>query len=255
MRLAVLADVHGNRWALEAVLDSMRQSAPDVVVNLGDCFFGPLDPAGTYEILGSTTWPTVRGNQDRELLSQTSVNPTATYTLESLGLDGTRWINHHTHESIGIASAYGCHGTPTSDVTPLLESVTEHGVATRSQAEIAQILGSVNPRSAAWQEEGEARADLVLCAHSHRPGVVQVGPNLLVVNPGSVGLPAYEDDAPYPHAMEAGSPHARWAILDRKKNQWEVTLVATPYDWDKASRVADKNGRPDWARWILKGRA
>jgi hypothetical protein len=36
----------------------------------------------------------------------------------------------------------------------------------------------------------------------------------LVVNPGSVGWPAYDDDRPAPPVMEAGSPHARYAVVD-----------------------------------------
>ena len=36
MRLAVLADIHGNIYALEAVLADLKRQAPDVVVVLGD---------------------------------------------------------------------------------------------------------------------------------------------------------------------------------------------------------------------------
>ena len=36
MRLAALADIHGNIYALEAVLEDLKGQAPDVVVVLGD---------------------------------------------------------------------------------------------------------------------------------------------------------------------------------------------------------------------------
>ena len=39
----------------------------------------------------------------------------------------------------------------------------------------------------------------------------------MVVNPGSVGLPAYTDTEPVKHSMEMGAPHARYAVLDRRK--------------------------------------
>lgn len=254
MRLAVLADIHGNRWALEAVLNAMSRERPDAVINLGDCFFGPLDPAGTFEILSTKSWPTVRGNQDREILSPTGENPTLSYTLMALGQEGIRWTRDNAYQSVGLKSAYACHGTPSSDTTPLIESVHAHGVGTRSNQELLSLIGSASPNTAAWQQDPKARADVVLCAHSHQARVVQAGPDLLVVNPGSVGLPAYEDDAPHPHVMEAGSPHARWALLERKDASWTVTLVATPYDWVEASRMAARNGRADWARWIQTGR-
>jgi predicted phosphodiesterase len=42
MRIAVVADIHGNVRALRAVMDDIKQLAPDTVVNLGDCVSGPL---------------------------------------------------------------------------------------------------------------------------------------------------------------------------------------------------------------------
>jgi len=45
--LAVVADIHGNRWALEAVLQDINRRSIQQIVNLGDHLTGPLDPAGT----------------------------------------------------------------------------------------------------------------------------------------------------------------------------------------------------------------
>ena len=39
---AVLSDIHGNRWVLEAVLDDIRRRGIRDLVNLGDCLYGPL---------------------------------------------------------------------------------------------------------------------------------------------------------------------------------------------------------------------
>lgn len=49
--LAILADVHANRWALDAVLDDIDRRGVDRLVNLGDSLYGPLDPAGTADRL------------------------------------------------------------------------------------------------------------------------------------------------------------------------------------------------------------
>ena len=65
MRIAVVADIHGNVRALRAVMDDIKQVAPDSVVNLGDCVSGPLWPRETAELLIRFDWPTVRGNHDR----------------------------------------------------------------------------------------------------------------------------------------------------------------------------------------------
>jgi predicted phosphodiesterase len=96
---------------------------------------------------------------------------------------------------------------------------------------------------------------VVLCAHSHVPRVVRLGSGQLAVNPGSVGLPAYDQDQPYPHVMEAGSPHARYAVLQNTSRGWRVEQLAIPYDHDAAADAASANGRPDWATWLQTGRA
>jgi hypothetical protein len=76
----------------------------------------------------------------------------------------------------------------------------------------------------------------------------------LVVNPGSVGLPAYADNTPVRHKMESGSPHARYAVLTNTTTGWRVELVAVPYDWEKAADRARVNGRNDWAARLESGR-
>src|SRR5260370_7708888 len=65
MHLAILADIHGNVLALEAVLADLEHRKVDNVVNLGDCVSGPLSPRETAHLLMRLDWPTIRGNHDR----------------------------------------------------------------------------------------------------------------------------------------------------------------------------------------------
>ena len=51
MRIAILADIHGNLLALEAVLTDLKGRKVDEFVNLGDCVSGPLWPRETVELL------------------------------------------------------------------------------------------------------------------------------------------------------------------------------------------------------------
>ena len=73
MRIAVIADIHGNILALEAVLaDLARRGGADLFINLGDCVSGPLWPRETVERLMSLGWPTVRGNHDRRVRARSA---------------------------------------------------------------------------------------------------------------------------------------------------------------------------------------
>jgi hypothetical protein len=55
--------------------------------------------------------------------------------------------------------------------------------------------------------------------------------------------------------MEAGSSHARWAVLEVAETGWSVDQMVTPYDVAAAAAAARRRGREDWALWIETGRA
>ena len=69
MRVAALADVHGNAPALAAVLDEVEREAPDLVVFCGDLTWGSL-PQETLALVRALEIPArfVRGNADRAVL-------------------------------------------------------------------------------------------------------------------------------------------------------------------------------------------
>lgn len=241
--LAILSDIHGNSWALDAVLEDLRRHSVTGILDLGDSLFGPLDPAGTAERLLDLEIPSVRGNQDRVLVhppAEVLDHPTFRYTRSRLTDRVRQWLAalpaHRTYEDLFL-----CHAQPAADDVYLLERVGEHGVSTRSTPDIQADLAGVSGK-------------VVLCGHSHVARSVWVD-GIWVVNPGSVGLPAYSNETPWWHAMESGSPHARYAVLTRTGTGWRVEHVAVPYDWSAAAEAALANGRPDWARWISTGRA
>jgi Calcineurin-like phosphoesterase superfamily domain len=55
-RVAVVADVHGNPWALRAVLDEIRREAVDLIVDCGDLLLGPW-PAEVRDAMLETLAP------------------------------------------------------------------------------------------------------------------------------------------------------------------------------------------------------
>ena len=42
---------------------------------------------------------------------------------------------------------------------------------------------------------------------------IQLPDGPLILNPGSVGCPSYDDPGADPHVSESGSPYARYAVL------------------------------------------
>jgi len=234
--LGVLADIHGNAWALEAVLSDAKRRGITEFVDLGDVLYGPLAPRRTYELLsGVKLAAQVRGNQDR-LIVDGPGNPTLDWVRADLGHEPVAWL-----KALPAIATYGdwllCHGSPSSDTTYLLEDIGSGRAQLRSDAEIQALLGTVN---SPW----------ILCGHTHLQRLVMLESGRLVANPGSVGLPAYQDDTPVPHVMESFSPHARYATVDGGA----VSFHSVPYDWDAAASKARQLGRDDWARGISSGR-
>ena len=247
--IAMLADIHGNSWALDAVLADLDRRGITAIFDLGDSLYGPLDPVGTAERLLARDLPSMRGNCDRFLIEPGDAPPpTVAYTLAQLAPRHLAWLAAQPlTRALDDERMLLCHGTPDSDETYLLELPSVPGGALLPQDEIARRVGDVT-------------AHVICCAHSHVPRLVALGDGRLIVNPGSVGMPAYTEDAPVPHVMQAGSPHARYAILSRPDDAdegagWSVEHVALPYDWDAAAACARRNGRADWAEWIVAGRA
>lgn len=244
-QIAVISDVHGNRWALEATLREIDARGITRIVNLGDCVYGPLDPGRTAAMLISREIPTVRGNEDRLIIDAGDGGETAAmvaYARSNMTAEQLEWLAAlpFTRDVEGVVRMY--HGTPERDDEYLLQVVEACGPCRRSPEEVAERLMGVE-------------APIVLCGHDHTPGVVALRNGRTVVNPGSVGLQAYEDDVPMPHVMATRSPHARFSILSGEGMEWSVEPVAVAYDWEAAAKAAEERGRPDWAAWLRTGKA
>jgi predicted phosphodiesterase len=241
---AVLSDIHANIWALEAVLADIARRGLDQILNLGDTLYGPLEPQATAECLMKVPLVSIQGNQDRLLLGQSisPVSPTLAYGRKDLSSRSLDWLAAQPATRFVADDLFLCHGTPRSDQTYLLETMTPSGGFLQETATIQAQLTEVHQA-------------LVLCGHSHIPRILQLPAGPLVVNPGSVGLPAYADDLPVAHKMETGSPHARYAVIAKTPTGWTVDLVAVPYDWDKAAAKARQLGLDGWANWLETGRA
>jgi diadenosine tetraphosphatase ApaH/serine/threonine PP2A family protein phosphatase len=94
---------------------------------------------------------------------------------------------------------------------------------------------------------------LIFCGHTHIPRVARLTNGQVIVNPGSVGIQAYEGHHPTDHIVEIGSPHARYALVEESAGGWIAELIAVPYDWEAAARIAERQARPDWVRALRTG--
>jgi predicted phosphodiesterase len=241
LRIALLADIHANVWALEAVLADVRKQGVDVLWNLGDILHGDLKPRATYDLLRSADIAlTIRGNMDRDLYKP-NPDSRAQRMIRDLGGAAVEWLRGLPATAVFEDEVLLCHGSPTDDLCYLLEDVTSGHPQVRDEEEIVRLLaGTSQP--------------VIVCGHTHIPRLVRLANGQTIGNPGSVGLAAYSDDTPVPHAMENYSPDASYAILEKTEAGWDATFRNVPYDTREASRTAAELGRSDWAHQIATGR-
>ena len=221
MKIAVFGDVHGNRFALEAVVADIERHAPDAWVNLGDQLFGGADPAEAWRIQQDLKAKygvlEVRGNTDERLgepLTEATQKRAMLEWLHSVLPEGAGAYVSELPTSVTLAdgAVLAAHGTPDSAWTYLLLD----GKSWASDAQVLERLG----------DTGQAR--VVMVGHSHQEHLRQIGP-LTVVNVGAVSR------------QKDGSPLARWVLLEGEGDHWNATFQRVAYDVEAAACWAEEH--------------
>lgn len=242
--IAAFSDVHGNTPALRAVLAAIDKESPEVIVNLGDIASGGVDPRGTFDVLQARPEiVTIRGNHERQLLTLPFEKMSRSDQLAALQMNqlDRDWLRALPTRIELTDEVLAFHGAPADDLCYLLETV-EDGLREATDAEVLERLG-----------RDSGRYSLYLCGHTHLQRTRSLPDGSMVVNPGSVGWPAYEDDQPQRHKVEAGTPHARFSIVRHGGNGWRVDECAIEYDVEEAVALAEENDRPDVAHALRTG--
>ncbi len=242
--IAIISDIHGNIWALEAVLDDIQRRGITRIINLGDSLYGPLMPFQTYKLLLASEAISISGNEDRIICdnyARQCKNPILEYLFSELNGDVVSWLANLPSYYIYNNQIYCCHGSPGYDSFYLLEKVGNGIVSIRDEEEIIDSLSGI--------EQG-----LVACAHSHVPKMVRVN-GTYILNAGSVGLQAYTDDVPESHAMQNYNPYPSYLNLSIDSGEVMVAeIIRVHYNFEKAAKTAERNHRKDWARWLRTGK-
>ena len=241
MKLAAIADIHGNCVALEAVLADIAALGIGEVVNLGDHLSGPLEARRTADLLIARGFASIRGDQDRIMVELGAPGASRRVDHRQLGQSHLDWLASLPSTLLYRDEIFLCHGSPKSDSAFWLERVTEEG----------QILS--RPIAEIESEAVGVEASLILCGHSHLPRAVRLRDGRLVVNPGSVGCPGYDSPKPVYHKGQTGTPDACYAILERSSRGWSVAFRYVPYDHMPMAELARRNGLPVWAAALATG--
>ena len=225
MRTALIADIHGNLVALDAVLSDIDRRGADRIVCLGDVAATGPQPRDAIERVAGLGCDVVMGNTDEWLVEprDESIEDDDTRRIVEIDL----WAHDQLEDRhIELVRGYQpvveldgllCyHGSPRSNTEVLLPITPE--------TELAAML------------DGHAEA-IMAGGHTHMPMLRRHGASL-VINPGSVGMP-------FEHAAGGtfrNPPWAEYAIA----GDGEVEFHRVRVDVGAVTRDARFRSRRAW---------
>lgn len=221
-RLAVLADVHGNLPALQAVLADFEQYEVNAILVAGDLIAGP-QPDEVIQLLRSLDAWLILGNNEIGLLDYLSRRaPQAWSTHEQFALG--RWIFGNVPlstveflQTLPIQAVYQADGLPSIHVVHGSPRDPNERLFPDRQPEILDIAlsQSVEP--------------VLVCGHTHQPWCLRRN-GRLALNPGAVGCSLN------------GDPRACYAILVWQDDDWAITHRMVDYNIDATAAAFHTSG-------------
>ena len=215
VKVALVADIHGNLDALNAVLADADRSGLTIFLNAGDAVGFGIYPSQVLRVLRSARFLSAVGNVDLETLealrnSKNTVeldseikelSPTDIVYLESLP--------NELRLEIAGKRILVTHGTP--------DSVDEHIYPDSPEERLREIAA-------------KGSADVIITGHSHTP-MNRVIDGVTFINPGSVGRPVN------------GVPKAEYAVLSF--NPLTVEFRRVSYDVEAVADQMRRKGLPE----------
>jgi putative phosphoesterase len=233
-RIGLISDIHGNLFALDAVLAELEREDLDALVCLGDVAVGP-QPHESLARVRELQCPVIMGNWDAWFLDPPAppqdeiglrLHEITAFWAEQLHADDLAYMRSFVPKvELPLSdgqTALCFHGSP--------RSYDDFIFATTPDDELARML------------DGE-RAALMIGGHAHLQ-LVRRFEHILFVNPGSVGLP-FSDW--WPDRVRIAS-RAEYGILVHDRGRVHVDLRRTAYDVDALLQLSLDSGMPH-ARW------
>lgn len=218
IRIAVLADIHGNLPAFEAALEHVSRQKVDQIVLAGDIVIGSPDSKACWTLALSLGCPILRGNHERYVAHFGTSKASPQWSMEQFA--PLQWAVEQLSErdrncmeplplNLRLPDA------PNLFIVHATERNDHDGLASHTPE---QVLHDMFPT---------AQERYIIRAHNHC-GQVRVWEKGFIVTCGSVGL-----------SLD-GNPTAQYLLLDQEKDGWKIQHQSVPYPLDATlSRFRD----------------
>ena len=226
MRLAILADIHANLYALEAVLADLTEQRVDRVIVNGDFVNRGPDNVAVLERVWDEGYDRVLGNHDDLMRKWTQRSPDL--PAEWFGdpfWDATAWSAAQlvaagwTDKLADLPMTYrvALDGAPDVLVSHGSPRHYREGYGSRTPVETLSEILQMHP------------ADILVGSHTHQPLDRTWGKHR-VLNTGAVGAPFN------------GDPRAQYLVLTLQNGDWRPEFRRVPYDRKPALAAFETSG-------------
>jgi len=225
MKIAVLADIHGNLPALERVAAHIEAWEPDRVIVAGDVVNRGPQPRACLQFVEerqeAADWQLVRGNHEDYVLVHTRADaPKSGPEFEVYR--NSYWTYRQLEEKIGSLEAMpfqvSLKGPDGREVRVVHASMRGNRDGIYPETPDTLLRRQINPPPA------------VLCVgHTHRP-LIRLLDDTLVVNAGSVGMPF------------DGDRRAGYAQLNWQNGGWRAKIIRLSYDQARTEKQFYRSG-------------
>lgn len=235
MKIAVISDIHSNSYALDKVLEDIKNNDIDMIVCTGDLVGYGTRPNEVIKTLRENKILTIMGNYDDAIGNKKIVC-------------GCDYKDPKDAEKAGLSMLFTGQ-TTTDDNKEYLRNLPKEATFTFNNKTIRFVHGSTRVINEYLKENSkeadevmnELVEDILVCGHTHMPYAKYYGDKLLV-NAGSVGKP------------KTNRPNANYVIININ-NEVEVEIIEVEYDYEKIAREIEENDilPNDFARLIREG--
>jgi putative phosphoesterase len=233
-RIGLISDIHGNLFALDAVLAELERENLDGLICLGDVAAGP-QPRETIARVRDLDCPVVMGNWDAWFLDRPA--PPQDEIGMLLHEITAFWAGELDEDDRAYIRTFA----------PRLELPLDNGETAvcfhGSPSSYDDFIFATTPDDELRRMFGDVRAPVMIGGHAHLQ-LLRRFEQVLFVNPGSVGLP-FSDW--WPDRVRI-APRAEYGLLVHEHGRLHIDLRRTTYDVDALLRLALASGMPH-ARW------
>lgn len=220
MNIAVISDIHGNIFALKAVLEDIKNRNVDTIICLGDLVgYGPF-PNEAIDLIRKEDILVIMGNYDAAVVcndikyiqdNQLNRSFALPWSVNEVNENNKKYLKR-LPEDITVVDK----GKIITFIHGSIRSINEYLKEDSKEAE--EVMK-------------EYDGDILVCAHTHLPYLKKYGEKLLI-NDGSVGKP------------KIGRPNATYGILTCDKDIVEFEIIEISYEYEKTIKAMEERNFP-----------